>query len=89
MIYEKEKLMGVRICFIISNQARALMWVFEKLLHVCKFKKHLSFKNIPIYISWTLCKMKHISVPEDLLTDLEHLLITPEHCRNCPAPEHL
>ena len=38
--------------------------------------------------------MKHISAyiyiyMKDLLTDLEHLLITPEHFRNCPAPEHL
>ena len=27
---EKDIPMGVRTCFIISNQAGALMWVFEK-----------------------------------------------------------
>ena len=55
--------MGVRTRFIISNQAGAhhvsISKAFTKTHHLLIDK---SFRNMPIYMSRTLCKIKHFYV---------------------------
>ena len=62
MMHDKRYIYGVRTCFIISNQAGAShvsIWnAFTKTYHPSINK---SLRNMPIYMSRTLCKIKHFT----------------------------
>ena len=59
---EKDIFMGVWTCFIISNQAGVSIWKAFTKTHYQLINK--SFRNMPIYMAQTLCKIKQLYINE-------------------------